>query len=89
MTLDYKTSITGKLAGVDSTKDVEIAVPLKHLSNFRGTLDMPLINCEVSLILTWSKHCVITSKATRDAVLLKEVILQYLQLIIKKMQHLK
>ena len=26
---------------------------------------MPLINCEVSLTLTWSKNCVVTSKATR------------------------
>ena len=29
---------------------------------------MPLINCEVSLILTWSENCVLTSKATGDAV---------------------
>ena len=28
---------------------------------------MSLINCEVSLILTWSENCVLTSKATRDA----------------------
>ena len=28
---------------------------------------MPLINCEINLILTWSEKCVITSKATRDA----------------------
>ena len=27
---------------------------------------MPLINCEVSLTLTWSENCVITSKATRE-----------------------
>ena len=40
---------------------------LKYLSNFWRTLDMPLINCEVSLTLTWSENCVITSKATRDA----------------------
>ena len=29
-------------------------VPLKCLSNFWRTLEMPLINCEVNLILTWS-----------------------------------
>ena len=29
---------------------------------------MPLISCEVSLTLTWSEACVLTSKATRDAV---------------------
>ena len=27
---------------------------------------MPLINCEVSLTLAWSKNYVLTSKATRD-----------------------
>ena len=31
------------------------------------TLDIPLINCEINLILAWSENCVITSKATRDA----------------------
>ena len=38
-----------------------IIVPLKHLSNFGKTLEMPLINCEVNLCLTWSKDCVITN----------------------------
>ena len=44
-----------------NTKDVEIIVLLKNLSNFWRTLGMPLINCEVNLILTWSKDCVITN----------------------------
>ena len=35
-------------------------VPLKYLINFWRTLEMPLINCEVNLILTWSSTCVIT-----------------------------
>ena len=34
-------------------------VPLKYLINFWRTLEMPLINCEVELILTWSGGCVI------------------------------
>ena len=42
-------------------------MPLKHLSNFRRILDIPLINSEINLILTWSEICVLTSKATRDA----------------------
>ena len=29
---------------------------------------MPLINCEINLVLTWSENCVLTSKVTRDAV---------------------
>ena len=39
--------------------NVEIMVPLKYLSNFWRTLEMPLINCEVKLILDWSANCVI------------------------------
>ena len=65
---DYKTSITGKLEGNNTEKEVEIVVPLKYLSNFWRTLNMPLINCEINLILTWSEKCVLTSKATRDVV---------------------
>ena len=64
---DYKTSITGKLEGKNTEKEVEIVVPLKHLSNFWRTLDMPLINCEINLILAWSENCALTSKATRYA----------------------
>ena len=45
--------------GNDGTKDAEIIVPLKYLSNFWRTLGMPLINCEVILILTWSSTCVL------------------------------
>ena len=64
----YKTNITGKLKGTNIKKgDIEIFVPLKHLSNFWKTLDIPLINCEVSLTLTWSENCVIRSKAKRQA----------------------
>ena len=51
----------GKTPAADDTKDVEINVPLKYLNSFWRTLEMPLINYEVNLILTWSKDCVITS----------------------------
>ena len=56
----FKVKITGKTNN-DNEKDVEIMVPLKYLSNFWRTLEMPLINCEVNLILTWSSTCVITN----------------------------
>ena len=54
----FKAKITGQ-TGDDGTKNVEIMVPLKYLSNFWRTLEMPLINCEVNLILTWSSTCVL------------------------------
>ena len=55
-----KIKITRKTPDDDNEKNVEIIVSLKYLSNFWRTLEMPLINCEVNLILTWSTTCVIT-----------------------------
>ena len=72
----YKISITGSTFNVAATaegydankggtKNVEIAVPLKCLSTFWRTLDIPLIICEVSLTLSWSENFVITSLEKR------------------------
>ena len=36
-------------------------MPLKHLGNFWDSLNIPLVNCEVSLALAWSANCVITN----------------------------
>ena len=47
--------------------DVKVVVPLKHLSNFRRSLNIPLINCEVELILTWFENCVLIDTSTREA----------------------
>ena len=47
--------------GDDGTKKFEIMFPLKYLSNFWRTSEMPLINCEINFILTWSTNCVIAS----------------------------
>ena len=63
----YKTSIVGKTPeDNDSLTNVEIVIPLKYLSNFWRNLDIPLINCEVEIILTWSKNCVLADM-TADA----------------------
>ena len=56
-----KIKITVKTPTAGNTKDVEINVPLKNLSNFWRTLEVPLINSEVNLILKWSPTCVISS----------------------------
>ena len=45
--VDYsnlKDKVTGQTIA-NGTKNVEIMVPLKYLSNFWRTLEMPLINC--------------------------------------------
>ena len=48
--LKFKIKITGNTLADGNTKDVEIIVSLKYLSNFCRTLEMPLINCEINLI---------------------------------------
>ena len=50
----------GKTPADRNRKNAEITVPFKYLSNFWRTLEMPLINCEVSVIVTSSKDSVIT-----------------------------
>ena len=66
----YKTSITGNTYNVVNDDDnyqankvgkneTEIAVPIKYLSIFWRSLNIPLINCEVEIILTWTKNCVL------------------------------
>ena len=52
---NFKVKMTVQ-TGDDGTKNIEMMVPLKYLSNFRRTLEMPLINCEINLILTWSTN---------------------------------
>ena len=54
----YKASIVGKATEDNlSLTKAKVVIPLKHLSNFRRALNIPLLNCEVELILTWSKNC--------------------------------
>ena len=43
-------------------------IPLKYLSNVWRTLAMPFINCEIELILTWSRNSVIISTNINDQI---------------------
>ena len=58
----YKTSILGKGDDADgndrSLKNIKLVVPLKYLSNFFKSLEMPLINCKIHLGLNWNNSCV-------------------------------
>ena len=52
----YKSSLIKKSTAVDKNRvfeNLKIAVPLKYLSNFCGSLKMPLINCKIHLELNW------------------------------------
>ena len=56
----YKANIVGKTPpNNDSLTDAEVVIPLKYLSSFWRNLDISLINCEVELILTLPKNCVL------------------------------
>ena len=66
----YNTSIMGNTYNVDDDDDnydankvgkneTEIVIPLKYLINFWRGLDIPLINCEAEIILTWTKNCIL------------------------------
>ena len=65
--LEYKikllgnvTEVAGDAAGVRKL-NVKVVVPLKYLSNFFRSLEMPLINCKIKLNLTWKKECVLST----------------------------
>ena len=74
----YKNNITGNTynigvgaEGYDANKvgknETEVVNPLKHLSDFWRSLNIPLINSEVELILTWSKNWVLADMTRRNA----------------------
>ena len=43
---------------------VKIAAPLKYLSNFWRSLEMPLINCKIELSLKWIQNCILSNSVT-------------------------
>ena len=74
---DFKSSIAGELGNINndnraSKDEINLIIPLKHLSNFCRSLKIPLINCEIEFILSWSTNCVIWSNERRDAIVATE-----------------
>ena len=62
----YKASIVGNTENNGTKNGVKIAAPLKYLSNFWRSLEMPLINCKVELSLKWIENCVLTTAANAN-----------------------
>ena len=60
----YKASLISNTGNDGTKKGVKIAVPLKYLSDFWGSLEMSLINCKVELSLKWIENCVLTTTPT-------------------------
>ena len=61
--LKYKISLLGNLVVANNIAriNVKVVVPLKYLSNFFRSLEMPLINCKIKLNLTWKNKCVLST----------------------------
>ena len=61
--LKYKISLLGNpvVANNIARINVKVVVPLKYLSNFFRSLEMPLNNCKIKLNLTWKKECVLST----------------------------
>ena len=57
----YKASLITNTEADGTKKEVKIAVPLKYLSKFWRSLEMPLINCKTDLSLKWTNNCVLTT----------------------------
>ena len=57
----YRANIIDNTETNGAKNGVKIAAPLKYLSTFWRSLEMPLINCKVELPLNWIENCVLTS----------------------------
>ena len=60
----YKANLIGNTEANGTKNGVKIAVPLKYLSNFWRSLEMPLINCKVKLSLKCYERCLLTAATT-------------------------
>ena len=60
----YKANLVGKTENNGTKNGVKIAVPLKYLSNFWSSLEMPLINCKIELSLKWIENCILSNAGT-------------------------
>ena len=61
----YKATLVRKTAnhnkGNSFVKDTKIVVPIKYLSNFWRSLEIPLTNFKVHLELNWIEDCILSS----------------------------
>ena len=71
----YKAKLSGKTVAQPNPnhangilKNATIAMPLKYLSNFWRSLEIPLINCKVEVKLRWTKYCVLSLAGTDNPI---------------------
>ena len=59
--LVYKSKLIKGIDDDNNVNNVKLVVPLKYVSSFFRSLEMPLVNCKIDLELTWHKDCMISS----------------------------
>ena len=57
----FKGKITGKAFGAGHTKNFEIVIPLKYLSNIQRCTEIAFNNCKSYLVLNWPVDCLIST----------------------------
>ena len=69
----YKVNLLGNPVVTNRrVKKKKIVVPLKYLSNFFKSPEMPLINCKIKLDLTWKKECVLSTDAANAVFIIND-----------------
>ena len=80
---EYKTKLIGSTPNNNNTLDAEVVVPLKKLSNFWRSLELPLINCEIEFDFSWSKECIISE----ISIILEYLVIQMLTYLLRTWQQ--
>ena len=67
----YKAALVAKTADAinntsSSVNNIKVVVPLKYLSNFWRSLEMPLVNCKIHLELNWIEDCILSSAEVKN-----------------------
>ena len=62
----YKSSYLGAPTATGALNSVKLVVPLKYVSNFFRSLEMPLLNCKINLELSYTKNCVLSTAPSDD-----------------------
>ena len=70
----YKVNLLGNAVPTNLIvkRNLKVVVPLKYLSKFFRSLEMPLINCKIKLNLTWKKECVLSNQAGEAVVIIND-----------------
>ena len=71
----YKSSFVGNTENNGRKNGVKIAIPLKYLSNFWRSLEIPLINCKVELSLKWHENCILSRTGTAATFVITDITL--------------